>query len=197
MASSNILNTNTKLALGFTLLEMLVVLMLVSFISALLLEGFSYVLHLRSSFLAQFEDLQRGALQEYWFRSTTSAIITDYHDGKHIFKGDEHSFSGLTLAALDQNIGVPTSFTWKMEYADGIMTLRYQNSKNETWNVSYWFSQAGSFHYMAKDGKWHTSWPPKVGLKIPQIPRVIQLQGQRRNKPLTWIVKLSENDETK
>jgi general secretion pathway protein J len=182
---------------GFTILEMLVVLVLVSFISALLLEGFSYVLHLRSSFLAQLEDLQRGTLQEYWFRSTTAAIITDYRDGSNIFKGEERKFSGLTLAALDQSIGVPTSFTWKMEYADGIMVLRYQNSNNKTWDISYWFNNEGSFRYMDKAGKWHTNWPPKTGFDIPQIPRIIQFQGQRRNKPLTWIIKLSENDKNK
>ena len=195
MALNNILNQDFKT--GFTLLEMLVVLVLVSFISVLLLEGFSYVLHLRSSFLAQFEDLQRGALQEYWFRSTTAAIITERYNGDHVFKGEKHQFSGLTIAALDQNIGVPTSFGWKMEYADGIMVLHYQNSKNETWNISHWFSGEGKFSYMAKDGKWHTEWPPKIGLDIPQIPRIIQFQGQRRNKPLTWIIKLSENDANK
>ena len=195
MALSNTLNKNFKT--GFTLLEMLVVLVLVSFISVLLLEGFSYVLHLRSNFLSQFEDLQRGALQEYWFRSTTAAIITDYHDGEHIFKGEEHKFSGLTIAALDQSIGVPTAFAWKMEYADGMMLLSYQNNKNETWEISHWFGSTGSFQYMDKDGKWHTNWPPKIGLDIPQIPKIIQFQGQRRNKPLTWIVKLSENNATK
>ncbi|MBE9561291.1 MAG: prepilin-type N-terminal cleavage/methylation domain-containing protein [Proteobacteria bacterium] len=192
MVSNNILKKNIKT--GFTLLEMLVVLVLVSFITVLLLEGFSYVLHLRSSFLTQFEDLQRGALQEYWFRSTTAAITIDYKNGDNVFKGKQLQFSGLTIAALDQSIGVPTPFTWKIEYIDGMTILRYKNSKDKTWDISRWFSKTGKFRYLAKDGKWHTSWPPKIGSNIPQIPKVIQFQGQRRNHAITWIVKLSEND---
>ncbi|MDM8564194.1 prepilin-type N-terminal cleavage/methylation domain-containing protein [Candidatus Halobeggiatoa sp. HSG11] len=193
MALSNIIKKNFNI--GFTLLEMLVVLVLVSFITVLLLEGFSYVLHLRSSFLNQFENLQRGALQEYWFRSTTAGIIVDYKDGKNVFKGKERQFSGLTLAALDQNIGVPTPFIWKMEYADGMTILRYKNKK--TWDVSHWLGKNGKFRYLDKDGKWHNKWPPKIGLDIPQIPKVIQFQGQRRNQAITWIVKLSDKDEDK
>ncbi|MCK5878092.1 MAG: hypothetical protein KAG43_10690 [Candidatus Marithrix sp.] len=173
------------------------VLMLVSFISVILLEGFSYVLHLRSSFLEQFENLQRGALQEYWFRSTTAAIITDYQDGNsssngdNIFEGKERQFSGLTIAALDQNMGVPTSFTWKLEYIDGMTVLRYKNK--ETWDVLHWFGEGGTFSYLDKKNKWHNSWPPKVGKNIPQIPQVIKFQGKRRNHAITWIVKLSDH----
>ena len=181
---------------GFTLLEMLVVLVLISLISMLLLEGVSYVLHLRSGFLTQLEDSQKGTLQEYWFRSTVSAIVTDYRDGEFIFKGEKRELSGLTIASLDNVTGMPSPFAWQLKYANGVMTLHYKNSRGESWEIARWLGAQGHFRYMAADGKWHTKWPP-FGLKTAQIPRIILLLGQRRETPFTWIVKLFENDYTR
>ncbi len=182
---------------GFTLLEMLVVLILVGFISTLLLQGFSYVLHLRSRFLVQLYDLQQGTLQEHWFRSTTAAIVTDYKGGESMFQGKERELSGLTLSALDTTLGVPTPFAWQMDYSDGMMVLRYQNSQGEKWDVARWLGDEGHFRYMARDGKWHNQWPPQFGTSPPQIPRLILLLGKRRQTLITWIVKLAEHDATR
>lgn len=181
---------------GFTLLEMLVVLVLISLISMLLFEGVSYVLHLRSGFLGQLEDSQKGVLQEHWFRSTSSAIVTDYQKGAHIFKGNERQFSGLTIAPLDNVTGMPSPFAWQLKYSNGITTLDYQNSRGESWRVSRWLGDEGHFRYMAADGKWHRKWPP-FGLQSAQIPRMIRLSGQRRQTPFLWMVKLFENDYTR
>ncbi len=180
---------------GFTLLEMLVVLVLVGFISTLLLQGFSYVLHLRSGVLAQLEDSQQGALQEYWFRSTTAAIVTDYRGGEHVFKGEERQFSGLTIAALDQTTGMQSAFVWQLQYADGVTVLRYRNGKGIDWEVARWLGDFGHFRYLAVDGQWHSQWPPSFGLEPPQIPTAILLLGQRRQTRFTWIVKLVDHDQ--
>ena len=181
---------------GFTLLEMLVVLILVSLISILLLEGVSYVLHLRSGFLIQLEDSQKGTLQEYWFWSTVSAIVTDYRGSEFIFKGERNKFSGLTIAPLDNVTGMPSSFAWQLKQTNGVMTLQYKNSLDQSWEIAHWLGNQGHFRYMAADGKWHTKWPP-FGVNTAQIPRVILLFGQRRQTPFTWIVKLFDNDYTR
>lgn len=182
---------------GFTLLEMLVVLVLVGLISMLLLESFTYILHLRSRFLEQLDDSQRGILQEYWFRSTLAGIITDYEDGQSIFQGQPRELSGLTLAALDMQVGIPTSFAWQLQYTDGITTLRYQNSQGDYWEVAKWSGDSGEFQYMSMEGEWHKQWPPQFGLKALQIPKMILFQGQRRQLPINWLVKLSDANYTR
>jgi len=182
---------------GFTLLEMLVVLVLVAFISTLILQGFAFIFQLRSRFLLQLDDLQRGTIQEHWFRSSTGAIVTDYLEGEHIFKGEEREFSGLTLAALDAMLGVPTPFAWQLKYKDGNMLLLYQNAKGEYWEVARWVNDKGYFRYMAKNGKWYEQWPPKFGVSPPQIPHAIFLFGYRRQTPITWIVKLTDYNTTR
>jgi general secretion pathway protein J len=182
---------------GFTLVEMLVVLVLTSLIGMLLLEGLIYTLHLRSRFLEQLDDSQTGILQEYWFRSTIAGIITDYEDGEHIFQGQSRELSGLTLAALDMKAGIPTSFAWQLQYADGITTLRYQNSQGDYWEVAKWSGDSGGFQYMSRDGEWHKQWPPQLGEPALQIPQVILFQGQRRQMAINWLVKLSDLNYTR
>jgi general secretion pathway protein J len=179
---------------GFTLLEMLVVLVLVGLISTLLLQGFSYVLHLRTRFLIHLENAQQGALKEYWFRGTVAAILADYKNGEHIFQGNERQLTGLTIAPLDNVAGVPSTLTWQLQSADGMTILNYQNSRGESWEVARWQGNEGHFSYRAVDGKWYDQWPPKLGMEPPQLPRLIVLEGIRHQTPFTWVVKMIERD---
>jgi general secretion pathway protein J len=175
---------------GFTLLEMLVVLVLVSLTSTLIFQGFSYVLHLRSRFLVALDDLQVGMLQTHWFQSSTGGIVADYRDSEHIFNGDAHLFSGLTISALDEVPGTPTPFAWQIEQVGETTFLSYRDSQGKSWEISRWLGEAGNFRYMAADGEWHDQWPPQFGLESPQLPTIIVFNGKRRQTPLTWIVKL-------
>jgi general secretion pathway protein J len=183
---------------GFTLLEMLVVLVLVGLLSTLLLQGFFYILHLRAGLLVQLSDLQYGSLQEHWFRSTTAATVADYGDGKSIFRGNEHEFSGLTIAPLEASIGVLAPYAWELQYKEGMTTLRYRKGDGDYWEVATWLGEHGSFRYMDTSGKWYNQWPPQFfSNNIPaQLPAIILLQGQRRQTPTTWIVQLTGNKLT-
>lgn len=180
---------------GFTLLEMLVVLVLVGLLSTLLLQGFFYILHLRAGLLVQLSDLQYGALQEHWFRSTIAATVADYSDGKNIFRGNEHEFSGLTMAPLEASIGMLAPYAWELQSQEGRTTLRYRKGEGDYWEVATWLGERGSFRYMDTNGKWYNQWPPQFfSSNIPaQLPTIILLQGQRRQTPITWIVPVMGN----
>lgn len=181
---------------GFTLLEMLVVLVLVSVTSTLIFQGFSYVLHLRTHFLTALDDFQGGMLQAHWFHSSTAGLVTDYREGEHIFKGDAQSFSGLTLSALDNIPGVPTPFGWQIEQIGEISLLRYDNGQGEYWEIHRWLGE-GYFRYVDNEGESHPQWPPSFGLEPPQLPAIIIFNGKRRQTPLTWVVKLVDYNETR
>jgi general secretion pathway protein J len=193
---------------GFTLLEILVVLVLVGFISTLLLQGFVYILQIRTRFITQLDDLQKGAMQEYWFRSSVIGILADFEPTKtkdffqanklKVFKGEKHLFDGLTIAALNADAGVPIGFTWEINYeSDGYTYLNYINHNNETWHIMRWLGDLGEFNYMAKDGEWHSQWPPKFTDDPPQLPRAIMLLAKRRQTEITWLVKLIDLNNPK
>ncbi len=181
---------------GFTLLEMLIVLVIVSIISLLLLQGISYVLYLRYQFIDHLKQLQQNTLQEYWFRSSTQGIITDYYESDYIFKGNSKEFSGLTLASLEEDVGVPLPFSWQLVPQSDQTILRYRNQLGIEWDI---FTSEGetTFRYLDDEGKWHSEWTPKLGTDIPQIPRFISFEGHRNQTPIIWLVKLSEDDRTR
>lgn len=183
---------------GFTLLEVLVVLVIIGLLSTLLLEGFSFVLDLRFRLLTQLQDVQQSALQEYGFRSSTAALVPDYHNGKHLFQGNAHELSGLTLAPLEASIGEVLPFAWQIQHQEGMTTLRYRKSDGDYWEVAHWPGEEGRFLYQDEAGKWYPQWPPQsfTATSPPQLPSLILLQGQRRQTPMTWIVSLTDNNIT-
>lgn len=172
---------------------MLVVFVIVGLISTLLFQGLTYVFQLRARFLNQLTILQQGELQQYWFYSSTAAIVTDYRNGQHVFQGKPKEFSGLTLAALDAKTGVPMPFTWQLQREKNNMVLRYRNSQNQAWDIMRWLGKAGYFRYRDLKGQWHTQWPPPVGHEdIVQLPVAILLVGQQDQKPIAWFIKLTD-----
>jgi general secretion pathway protein J len=148
--------------------------------------------------LIHLDDLQHGAIQEAWFRSTTTGIVTDYYDGKNIFQGQEREFSGLTLSPLEANSGSLSPFAWQLQSEAGRTSLRYRKMDGEYWEVASWTGEPGTFRYMDTEGKWYTQWPPPFFTKTPpQIPSFILLEAQRRQTAMTWIVPLTDRNEAR
>ena len=180
---------------GITLLEMLVVLVLVSLVSTLVLEGFSYIFRLRVNLFTQLEHVQHGTMQTYWFRQTTMGLTPDYLESEHLFEGDSTSFHGLTLSPLDAPAGVPMPFGWKLETQEtmkgNVTQLSYQTSSGELWKVLSWQGAQGQFSYQSSDGRWHTRWPPTLG-RYAHLPNMILFEGHRRQETIQWLVKLTE-----
>lgn len=182
---------------GFTLLEMLVVLLITSLISMLLMQGLGLVLHLRSQFINQIDDLQIGAVQEYWFRSSSGALFPG--DDKSIFNGETEEFYGLTLAAINADIGQPLLFKWEIIRESEINKLYYYpslstnkpNEPVERWLIMHWTGIKGGFQYMDAEGNWHNSWQKQeFSQQRSQLPQAILFTAQRRQYPIQWLVKV-------
>jgi general secretion pathway protein J len=208
---------------GFTLLEMLVVLVITALISTLLIQGLGQALALREGFSAYVDDLEHGTLRETWFRHSVQGLIPDYPPTVHtnffqaatpfVFKGNSLEFSGLTLAALDADNGVPMPFAWLLVREDETTLLHYRNSRGEVWEVWRWHGDSGTFVYIDRDGKHHPQWPPAGnfndfpdipglsqlplfggGESAPQLPRAIMLYGQGRQRPFVWFGAIAGRD---
>jgi prepilin-type N-terminal cleavage/methylation domain-containing protein len=180
---------------GFTLLEVLVVLVIVTLLMTFLFQALSHVATVRIHILRQLNTFQQGAIQEFWFRHSTAGLIADYPDieQSQAFKGSDKRFSGLTTAALNADAGVPNRFAWAIIEEKGQNVLQYQTG-SETWSVLYW--QGGGygvgFQYLDEKGKWHDAWPPQqFGVEPPQLPEAILLTAQRGRHPVTWLIKMN------
>lgn len=179
---------------GFTLLEVLVVLVLVSLVVGFLMQGFGHVLKLRVYFVGHAEQQQTRILKEQWFRSLVGSVTPAYSEGVDQFQGEKTKITGLTMAALDSRPGVPAPLKLQLENEDGTVELRYRTSGGAEWVLGQWQDAEGSFEYLDKKGDWHTRWPPGLGVHE-QLPVAIQLKVNRALRPTQWLVNIPGRKE--
>ena len=160
---------------GFTLIEILVVLVIVALISGSVMLAFQRILDVRLR-IAQFLDgTDTPNLIAAWFRDSVAGMVPDVKDGADQFVGAQRSFTGLTLAPLNGMAGVPTRVTWQLDYsADAGRTyLRYQSGETGL-TVASWPENRGVIRYCAPDLACYDSWPPPQK-KVQQVPALIRL----------------------
>lgn len=169
---------------GFTLVEILVVLVIVGLVSSILLQALDQVYRLQGRFGWQLAQSQQGAMYADWFRQVVQGLQTDYPDGKEKFKGDETQFEGVTTSPLSTNYGAPTMIALSLQFdrAENLTRLRYTERDRKTELYAWRGKKAGRFIYIDQTGERHENWPPPFGV-WPQLPNTILLQSQRDGEP--------------
>src|ERR1700748_2453799 len=81
--------------LGFTLVEVLITLVLLSMVAAVAFGSLRQVLEARDRLRPYLDRSQETTLVSGWFRQTVQASIADYDEGKHRFVGTASEVSGL------------------------------------------------------------------------------------------------------
>ena len=173
--------------LGFTLIEVLVVLILVGMISGVLFQILERAYQLQNRFGQEIFKVQHGQMTQQWYRQTVQGLYPDRPDGANLFRGDEREFSGLSLNPLDDNYGSPTPITWRLgsNLQDDTTQLIYVSAAGSIPLISWHGSQA-SFIYFDDQHAAHTRWPPPLG-KFKPLPDQIQLQTQDDGEPITLV----------
>jgi general secretion pathway protein J len=169
---------------GFTILEMLVVLMIVGFISSILFQALEQIYKLQSRFGLQLAQSQQGAMYTDWFRQVVQGLQTDFVNGKEQFQGSETEFTGTTTSPLSTEYGMPKTVTLSLEYnrQDEMMELLYTVDKQKMKLSSWSGRKATRFIYVDVTGEQHDTWPPHFGI-WPQLPNMIMLQYQKDAEP--------------
>lgn len=160
---------------GFTLIEMLVVLIIVAMISGILFQALERAYRLQERFGAELFNIQHGQMAADWYRQSVQGLFPDYPDGRNIFQGKDREFSGLSSNPLSDEYGMPTPITWEMRsnQQNGTTELVYIEEKRET-SVLTWRGNQARFIYLDEQQTPYDSWPPPLGLST-QLPKQIQL----------------------
>jgi prepilin-type N-terminal cleavage/methylation domain-containing protein len=168
--------TPDGLAAGFSILEMLVVLIIVGLVTSSMFEAMSRLNDVRGRLSPFLADSERIGLMNSWFRTAVNDIVPDQQNGKNIFKGAAHSFSGLTLGPLSGDPGAPSPFQWELVYDSqhDRTVLRYTGFDKNPIEVRGWHGDKTAFAYLAPDLTWSETWPPGI-LKSKQLPLAIRL----------------------
>lgn len=161
---------------GFTLLEMLVVVILTGMVSALLFQGLQQVFRLDTHMGRELFNTQERAMYTQWFRQSVNGMIPDSEGGKNRFRGSEREFAGLTIAPVNAATEALLAFSWRLRFDPGTgrTQLAYGPAEGAL-VVMDWQGNSGRFVYVDRNDKHHAAWPPSPG-KWPQLPRAIYLE---------------------
>ena len=168
---------------GFTLVEVLVTLVLLSMVAAVVFGSLRQVLEARDR-LRPYLDHPETTLVSGWFRQTVQASIADYNQGKHRFVGTASAVSGLTASPLVGPAGTPTPFRWVMRYdpTRDLTALEYEESPKQTLQIAAWAGSAKGHSPTMPGADMATGMAAKrfrSGKSIPQLPQLVRLSGRR------------------
>jgi prepilin-type N-terminal cleavage/methylation domain-containing protein len=182
-SSETLVQSEEKFRLaGFTLVEVLVTLVLLTLAVSVALGSLRQVLDTRSRLRPYLDQSEQTALVAGWFRQTVQALIADYETGKDRFVGTPDRISGLTGSPLVGPSGTPTPFSWLLSYeADGDLTVfGYRERPAAVIEIARWPGHDAVFSYYDQNQQWQRTWPPAgsdESRRAVQLPLLIRLGG--------------------
>lgn len=160
-------------AAGFTLMEMLVTLVLVSFATMLMFQTLGSYRIAKQRVFAQSGVIDRAALFDAWFRESINGL----HATKRLaFDGDARSLSGMTLGPAFSLAGAGIPMRWTLEERrGGGWWILYAENEEQRWELEFANTRRARFGYLDAAGKVHDTWPPALGVQE-QLPAAVVLR---------------------
>lgn len=169
---------------GFTLVEILVVLILTGLIVGILFQALSQVFRLQGQVGGEMQAMREDAMRSDWFRQLVQGLQPDYEDGKDKFQAGHRRMAGLTINPLSAGQGALTPFMLELQFDNrrGETLLRYGKGEDAPVLLA-WPGDQGRFVFMDADGGEHEDWPPPMAKKNAQLPAAVRLEARRDGQP--------------
>jgi prepilin-type N-terminal cleavage/methylation domain-containing protein len=173
---------------GFTLIEMVVVLIIVAMIGAIVVTSYQRILDIRIRLAAFLDGVDAPTMIAGWFRGSVEGLIADQKGGADVFAGTSRRFAGLSVSAIDGTPGVPTRIAWELVFdpVAARTALSYRHDDRDALMVASWPGDRGQLRYCDPRLVCSESWPPanllasQLGsLKVSQLPALIILDAVR------------------
>lgn len=151
---------------GFTLVEMLVTLVVVSLVTTLLWQALAQVakLELRLAEARLLDD--RAALPRAWVQQALQGITTGPQGDPAVFEGDTTTLQGTTTTPPWPRAGGLQRMTLTLQPEDGATPARtlLLASDGTAPPLPLWqWDGPGRFEYLDRSGRWHARWPALAG----------------------------------
>lgn len=192
---------STERVRGFTLLEMIVVLLIVSLISALLMQGFLYMAGVYAVVDRKQKVMQINQLSGGWLADSIRGLVNGVdgaawveHSAKP-FTGSEQGFEGVGLTALSTAGGVvsPLIVEWRLVGdSSGGLSLVYSERRqgrdmDDRHIARHWPRASGRFSYFSA-GQWYERFPVVADEKR-VLPDAIRIEVDSPRAPMRLIVR--------
>lgn len=184
---------------GFTLLELLVVILLVALLSGLLMQGFIYFSGVYSAVERRQMLLSEQQLLDGWLRDSVQSFTNGIDSELKLarFAGDQTSFKGLSLASIARpGVREPLQIEWHLRREAGQLQLLYSEyslsaeDEHTEYLVKAWPEVNAYWRYW--DGKeWLPSFPKRDSVfnstEQAELPELIALYVDVLPYPLEFI----------
>jgi type II secretory pathway pseudopilin PulG len=186
---------------GFSLLEAIVTLVIVSMLIAVLMQMLGQALAVRTRLLGYQEAARVAFLQEGWFRDVVGSAQIDDTDGLPAMTGARDQLS--LLAATPLYAEGMVRVRWTLQSGPGGIALYYADGATEPRLVIPAPLEGAHFSYLDHDGQWLDGWvsdplvPPATAVsglessRSPRLlPRLVRFQASTPNGHIFWLVPL-------
>lgn len=177
----NALSSGASRRRGFTLLEMLVTMVLVSLLAALLGQAMFQLGRIERLLAGTQLDGLAQSVRVSWVRALIDGTVPGHLGSTDRFKATERRISGLSVAVPD----FPDSTAERYELAlltssDGTksrLVLIRQRAEGHTavMTLLEWPGREGRFRFLAEDDQWLTQWPPDQA-QAPVLPLAVSIE---------------------
>ena len=171
---------------GLTLVETLVVLVLLSLLGTLLVQGGGFFLGQYATTKRIHREASLAVLREHWFASTVQAMVPSRLEARR-FSGDASSFEGVTLQPLARPPGVPVRSRWSIGGGGASNEVLYAEEDGRPWTVLVSRHEGLAFEYADVARRWHARWPlaSDARERIPRMVRLVSASGRT-----LWLARL-------
>ena len=153
---------NRRRAMGFTLMETLVMLVLVSFAVLLMFQMLGSYRIAQARVVAQGGIVDRQALFDAWFAESVQGLRAMEAAP---LQGTADAFGGTSLNPLLASPGAPAAIGWRLVPDEDGLALAYEEGGVERWSLALRDTDAARFVYLDAGGAVHEAWPPAVGVQ--------------------------------
>lgn len=147
---------------GFTLMETLVMLMLVSLAATMMFQILESYRIAQQRVAAQAGTLDRSSLFEAWLIDGVRGLLAL---PEKPFTGSRLEFQGNTLSPLYGPPGAPAAMQWRLRATIDGGEVSYSEDGVARWTMPLRDFDGARFIYLDSDGNQHDRWPPAKGVQ--------------------------------
>lgn len=159
-------------ARGFTLMEMLVVLVITALMMGSLFESLGILRRSQERLDLRTIAERRGQLALAWFNDSIESLVplddADFH-------GDASAWTANTLAPVAGGPGRPTPIGWSLHSTATGTVLAYRGPDARELDLAR-LAPGARFVFADEKGVLHETWPPRLGL-FPDLPAAVGIRA--------------------
>ena len=176
---------------AFTLIEMLVVMVIMSLLITVVMQGFVYSLGIYQRVTHTQKNAYSEVLFYRWICETLSSQAAARPKDIGL-EGIPSSLSTYTYQPLIGSNGVKTRISWGLVQEGESLSLHYYESDQDL-TVYTWSESQGHFEYLGKDNAWQSKWPLEKS-DTPALPLATKLRITTRADERNYVMVLGTRE---